>query len=135
MLQSFFNYDNPFWNCIRKCFNLFVLSIVFTFFCIPIFTIGPACAALYYTVVKVIRRERSYCIKEFLHAFKSNLKQGIIVHLILLILTVMMFVTDIPLMMSFINTGNTFDTVLLVLFIVKAVLLLGMICWIYPVIS
>ena len=45
---------------------------------IPIITIGPATAALYYTVVKVVRRNRETVIKSFFHSFKSNLKQGIL---------------------------------------------------------
>ena len=35
------------------------LSILWTFLCLPIVTAGPATAALYYTVVKCLRRRDS----------------------------------------------------------------------------
>lgn len=45
-------------------------------------TIGPASAALYYAIVKVIRRERSYATKCFFHSFKQNFKTGALSSLI-----------------------------------------------------
>ena len=46
-----------------KLVDLLWLSIIFFVTCIPVFTIGPALTALYYTVVKFIRRERGkFCL-------------------------------------------------------------------------
>ena len=130
MLQSFFNPDNAVWSFINKIIDLVVLSLLFTLCCLPIVTIGPACTALYYTAVKCIRRHRSYSAKEFFSAFRTNLRKGIIIHLILSAFTAMMFVVDVPLILTFINTGKVGDTVLVIFMLLKAVLLLGMICWI-----
>lgn len=51
---------------------------------------GPATTALYYTVNKVIRNNRSYIGREFWHAFKTNFRQSTIVWLILLLLYAIM---------------------------------------------
>ena len=134
-MNSLFNPNNPFWNTVSKIIGLCVLSMLFTLCCLPIVTIGPACAAIYYAVVKSIRRERSYYITEFFRAFRDNLKRGILVNLILLALTVMMLLTDVPLMVGYINTGKMNNTISALLFIAKLVLLLGVSCWIYPLMS
>ena len=66
------------------------LSAFWFFLCIPIVTAGAATTALYYTVNKVIRNNRSYIGREFWHAFKTNFRQSTIVWLILLLLYAIM---------------------------------------------
>lgn len=44
---------------------------------LPIVTIGPATAALYYVTVKSIRHERGRLTKTFFGAFRSNFSAGI----------------------------------------------------------
>lgn len=61
-----------------------MLSIVWIICCIPVLTIGSATAALYYSVVKSVRKERGSPLKEFFSAFKTNLKQGIFLTFIML---------------------------------------------------
>lgn len=51
---------------------------------LPVITIGPASCALYYTVVKVVRRRRDTITKAFFQSFRDNLKQGIFVTIIFL---------------------------------------------------
>lgn len=60
------------------------MSLLWSFCCLPLFTIGPACTALYYTVVKVLRRERSNTLEAFFHAFRANFWQSVNWNLILL---------------------------------------------------
>ena len=52
--------------------------------CIPVFTIGAATTALYYTVNKSIKNDRGYASSEFFSAFKSNFKQSTVIWLIFL---------------------------------------------------
>lgn len=75
-----------------KIFDLMVLGIIWLVLVVPIITIGPASTALYYTVVKVVRRERSYLLKEFWHSFKLNFKQGALISLIYVIFSFIMYV-------------------------------------------
>lgn len=135
MLEAIFNPENAVFCFINKIIDCVVLSLVWAMCCLPIITIGPACAALYYAVVKSVRRQRSYAVKEFFRAFRDNLKKGIVVHLVFLLFGGMMFVTDIPLVLTFLDTGSVENVLFLVLFGVKLFLYLGMICWIYPLIS
>lgn len=84
-MSSFFNLDNPVFTFLGKLFDILVLGLVYLVCCIPVITIGPATTALYYTIVKVIRRDRGYLMKEFFHSFKDNFKIGMISWLIILL--------------------------------------------------
>lgn len=64
--------------------QLVLASILWVLCCLPIITIGPACVALYYCVVKTIRRDRATIVKSFFHAFRINFKQGFWLNLLLL---------------------------------------------------
>lgn len=76
-MGNFFSVDSPVINFLNKVCDVILLSIVFIICCIPVITIGPALTALYYTTVKVIRRERGYMFKEFFKSFKTNFKSGV----------------------------------------------------------
>ncbi len=82
-MGNLFNMDNAFFTIMGKLVDIFVISILWILLCIPIVTAGPATTALYYVMVKVIRRERGYLIREFFKCFKMNFKQGAIVGIIL----------------------------------------------------
>ncbi len=83
-MGGFFNMENGFFTTIGKIVDIIIISMIWSLLCIPIITIGPATTALYYTVVKVIRRERGYLIREFFTAFKNNFKVGALSTIILL---------------------------------------------------
>ncbi len=83
-MGGFFNMDNKFFRFMGRVADLMILNIVFVLCCIPIVTIGPAITAMYYVTLKMVRNEESYIVKGFFHSFKQNLRQGIVINLILL---------------------------------------------------
>lgn len=89
-MGNLFNPENGFFNVMGKVFDIMFVSLLWMFCCLPIITIGPATTALYYSVVKSIRRERGYVSKEFFHSFKVNFKQGAIVGITYTALAVIM---------------------------------------------
>jgi uncharacterized membrane protein YesL len=91
-MGGLFNPDNIFFSTLGKVIDLIVISIIWFIMCIPIITIGPASTALYYTVVKVIRRERGYLIREFFHSFKENFKMGALASVIILVIGIILFI-------------------------------------------
>jgi len=58
------------------------LSLLWAALSLPVVTIGPATAALYYTVVKAFRRGEESTFRTMLRAFRDNLKRGIPVSVI-----------------------------------------------------
>lgn len=91
-MGNLFNMDGGLMSGLGKIFDLCLISIIWAICCIPIFTAGAATTALYYTVVKVIRRERGYLVKEYFKSFRLNFKAGTIIWLMILILSVVFFV-------------------------------------------
>lgn len=75
-MNGLFNMDNAFFTTIGKIVDIVIVSFLWTILLIPIVTIGPATTALYYTMVKVIRKERGYLFREFFSSFKANFKVG-----------------------------------------------------------
>lgn len=135
MLGSFFNPDNFLWSTINKIIDLVVLSLVWVLCSVPLVTIGAASAALYYSIVKCVRRGRSHAVREFFHAFKDALGKGILAELIWAAFAFMMLVSDVPLALTFLDTGKIQDTVLFILFVIKLLLLLSVACWFVPLLS
>ena len=77
-MNRLFSQDNPVMKALSKLFEIGWLSILYLVFCVPIVTIGPATTALYYTAIKVLRRERGYVWSEFWGCFKREFKYGAI---------------------------------------------------------
>lgn len=70
----------------NKLLDLALLTVYWFVSCLPVFTIGTATSALYYTTQKVIKNDRGYVSGEFWCFFKENFKISTkcwLVHLIL----------------------------------------------------
>lgn len=96
-------------------------------------TAGPAIAAMYYITLKMARNEESYVVKGFFHSFKQNLKQGIVIQIIMLLLGIVLaFDLYFCRMMS--GQGavyRIFSYIFVAALFVYAMLFL----WIYPVLA
>ena len=75
-----FNSENKFFSFMNKAWDVLVLNLYFIL--TVLLGIGPAATALYYAIVKNVRRSRSYATTEYFRAFKNNFKQGLIIGLI-----------------------------------------------------
>lgn len=75
-MGKFFSYDSPLIRGINKIVDCVLLSLLWILFSLPLITFGASSTALYYTVNKVIRHDRSHIWREFWGAFKSNFKQA-----------------------------------------------------------
>ncbi|MDO4942979.1 MAG: YesL family protein [Lachnospiraceae bacterium] len=82
MLNKIFNSDNPFWQSMNTVFDLFVVNTLWLICCIPIVTIGPATVALFYALILRAQGLDGYISRDFFRSLKQNLKQGIILGLI-----------------------------------------------------
>ncbi len=77
-MRGLFSLEGGLFSGMGKIVDIILVSMLWTFFCMPIITIGPATTALYYVVAKVIRKERGYIWQEFWKCFKQNFVTGII---------------------------------------------------------
>lgn len=61
-----------------KAADAVLLSILWLLCCIPVITVVPAGSALYYTVMKNLRRGRGNLFSVFWKSFLANIKQGML---------------------------------------------------------
>ena len=93
-MGSLFNLDAPIWSFMGKVADLVVINLLVVVCSLPIFTIGAAWTALYYVVMRMVRKEEGYIIKDFFRSFKENFKQATVIWLIFLAI-IMIIVGDV----------------------------------------
>lgn len=136
MLDKMFNYENPFWQAMNRIADILILNIIVIIFSLPIFTIGASWTAMYYTLLKIVRKEETYILKEFWHSFKMNFKQATKIWLIFI--PFLVFITlDIYLWFVNVEGGNTdvLPGALKVTTIIVAVILLVELIYVFPILS
>ena len=126
-MSNIFNYNNKLFSAFDKVINIFCLSLIWFMACIPVFTIGASCTALYYAVNKVIRHGRGYIWKEFWSSFRSNFKQATIIWLIFLLIGLVMG-ADWFIMFQFMKAGAAWGKAF-VIFVVMLVFEIAI--WLY----
>ena len=83
--MKLFNYDSPFWSFMSRLADLIILNLLWIVFCIPVVTIGASTTAMYRVTLYMVRGEGSGVVRMFWDAFRLNLKQAVLIFLILLI--------------------------------------------------
>ena len=158
-MSKIFSVDNKFFTTINKIVDMMWLSILWSLCSLPLLfllftfmveqqivllllvllpiafiTIGPASAALYYAIVKSVRRERSYATKCFFHAFKVNFKIGALSSM-LLGLVIAILLLDIiwaPVTMPF---DASLQPYIRGVFLGMGVVVIFVLVWMYPLLS
>ena len=82
--MKFFSYESKFSQLLLKLCYACYLNLLWFLCSIPIFTMGAATTALYYSCLKLIRGEESYAGRMFFRSFKENFRQATQLWLILL---------------------------------------------------
>lgn len=72
-----FSYDGPLMKALTMMANMMIVSFYWIVGCLPVVTIVPSCAAMYHTMVKVVRGRGSGVTRDFFTCWKNNLRQGI----------------------------------------------------------
>ncbi len=82
--MNIFSYDSKFTQILLKlCYSCY-LNLLWFICSLPIFTIGAATSALYYTCLKIIRNTEGNVTRTFFKAFKENFRQATVIWLIML---------------------------------------------------
>lgn len=83
--MGLFNYNNPFITFLVRIANMIISSLYWVICCLPVVTILPSCAALYYTVNKVVFGNGNGVTREFFKSFRAALKPGVLLTLLTLL--------------------------------------------------
>ena len=115
--------------------NSLLLGILFLLCSIPVVTFGTSLSAFYYAMIKSVRKERGYPVREFFSAFKRNALKGIVYTVILaaigylLLLNRTIFITkDDP-------DGTAHAALWVTVYDILLVVWAAFTVWIFPVIS
>ena len=127
-MGKLFDIDSPFMMGLSRLADIFFLSVMWIVCCLPIITIGPATAAMYYVALKWARKEDIKVSAAFFDAFKKNFKQGVVLNLIFLVVGVVLGLDYI--IMS--AQESAYGTITSVCFFVMGVWLLGIMFYAYP---
>ena len=111
--------------------NLMILNLLWFLCCIPVVTIVPSTAAMYYVTLKMVKKEDPYIIRSFLHSFRENFKQGIVLSIFFIVLAGILFV-DIWILHSF---SSDFHQILMVISCLFCVLVMMTLAYVCPFLS
>lgn len=133
-MGEFFNPEKGVWAWLSTMVDIVGLSILWTFLCLPVITAGPATAALYYTVVKCVRRRDSGAFGHYLRSFRQNFKVGFLAGLIAVFLALPLFGGHYIVRWYGTRLGGG-AYVLYVAYYFALVLPAGALCWLFPLLG
>lgn len=75
--MKFFSVDGALYKFISRLWDMIKLNFLWLLFSLPIVTCGAATVAAYSVTLKMVDETEGYVGRQFIKAFKENLKQGI----------------------------------------------------------
>ncbi len=131
--NRFFNPESFAWKPFGVLADLFLLSLLWLLFSLPLITAGAASAALYDAAARGLRQKEANPLSRFFRTFRAELKSGCLAALLLgglwlLCLLVLRLLISLPLpeQLAFPAEGAA-----LVLLLLAA----GPLCWVFPLLS
>ena len=110
------------------------LSTVWIFMCLPVVTIGPATAALYYTVVKCVRGRESGAFGYYFRSFLSGFKTGLLATLAVLPAALLLWMGHDVVRWYGTNLGGA-AYILYVAYYFALIVPGGVLCWLFPLLG
>jgi uncharacterized membrane protein YesL len=77
--MDLFNINGKFYSFMTKVADLIILSVLWLLTSLPVITLGASSSALYYSVIKVVRKDSEGPVHAYFKAFKGNFKQGTVI--------------------------------------------------------
>lgn len=123
-IKGFFAYDGPLQNFLSNLIDVFLVTLFWIVFSIPIVTAGAASAALYDTVRRVLDEERGYLWRTFFNSFKSNFRVATPAWVFHLVIFAVMFIDQLIISLGM-KQGGIFP----ILYYLNMIFLLMVIVW------
>lgn len=129
---TIFGYDGKYVKVVDKIFNTIVLSLFWLIGCLPVITIGVSTTAMYYTAVKVIKKDEGYVLEQFLKSYKRNLKEGILLEVLF---AVVLFILQLNVGILEAKTSGYIGLFFICLYYGVSIYAVGMLCYVFPALS
>ena len=132
-MNEFFNPEKGIWAWLSAMVDVVGLSILWLILCLPVVTIGPATAALYYTVVKYFRGREPGAFGGYLRSFAANFKVGSLATLLCCGAGAVL-AGGYGVMRASTGTGSTAE-LLFAVYHFALFLPAGVLCWLFPLLG
>lgn len=129
-----FNGNSGLSKFLEKFANIMLLNWIMLICCIPIVTIGPAITAVYWVTLKMVRDEEGGLVQDFLHSFRVNLKQGMLVGIIVTVIGVLLGL-ELFWMMQISQEGALFDRLIFFLLVFFAAVFMMTVNYVWPLLA
>jgi len=133
-VREFFDPEKGIWAWLSTLVDVCGLSILWVFLCLPAVTIGPATAALYYTVVKCVRNRESGAFGYYFRSFRANLRTGLPAGLIAVFLALLLL-GGYRIVRWYGTALGGMAYVLYVAYYFALILPAGALCWLFPLLG
>ena len=80
-MKRFLSSESRLSRIMSAAWNLMVLNLLTLLTCMPLITVGASLSAMYYVLIRMIRKEEGYLVRDFFRAFRSNFVQATILWL------------------------------------------------------
>lgn len=120
--MNIFRMNSPFMIFMSKLADIVALGVITLVCCLPVVTVGAAYTALYYTMLKMVRRKEGSVYKFYFKAFKENFWKSTGLWLIMAAILLVLFI-DFSLLynLELANEGVAWITTIIVAVIVVMV--------------
>ncbi len=114
-----------------KVGHIIMLNVLCILCCLPIITIGSSITSFYYAMVKTVRKERSYPVKEFFRSFKRTLFSGSFLTVILMLIGTLFYMNR----EYTAKNENASSLAVILIYDAFILLFLGFVTYVFPVLS
>ena len=129
--MKFLEIDSPFMRVLGRIADLMIINFLTILLCIPVITAGAAFTAMHYVLLKIVRDEEGYIVKQYFRSFKENFLQATILWIGMLAVSAALFVDWRIMRMQ----GDQFSGVMLILLFAAALASYLIMIYIFPVLS
>lgn len=130
-MNGFFAIDSPVMRFLNRMADLLMLNFLMIFCCIPVITTGAAFTAMFYVLLKMVRKEEGYLFKGFFKSFKQNFRQATILWLLMLLIAAV-YVGDY---LIYTYSGLEIPKVVMVLILAIVIIVAAVAVYIFPVLA
>jgi len=130
-----FSINGKLFKTLAKAGDFFILGFLMFVFSLPLITAGASMTAAYYVGMKLVRDEEGYVFRDFIKSWKQNIKQSIIIELILIVLAFLL-ITDVRIChMWAANEGSTFARLLMFASLGMCLVLCAVALYVFPMLA
>lgn len=130
-----FSINGKLFKSLAKAGDFFILGFLLIVFSIPLITVGTSLTAAYYVGMKLVRDEEGYVFRDFIKSWKQNLKQSIIIELVVVVLAFLLL-TDVRIChMWAVSEGSTFARIFMFAALGMCLVLCAAVLYVFPMLA